>query len=108
MASSLKLVSEESVIKAEASVRSYEIEEVRAQTSAQAIIEAAQIKNQLLPLQDEEMGVFTKGDQGHFNSIEDQIAASDILRSENNTAFFFQLSEDLRWNWLKGKVNKSN
>lgn len=108
LASSLKLVSKSSVAKAQAAIEREGMKDLRAQTQAQAIVDAARIKNQPFPLQNKAMNLFSQGEEVHFESIQDRLDAAEVLRVAASAAFFIQLSPTLRWIWLKNERKKKD
>lgn len=108
LASSLKLVSENSVAKAQAAVEREKMKDERAQNCSQAIVDAAKIKHQPFQLQTHAMEVFAEGEGFHFETIDERLDAAQILRDDRNAAFFIQLSDELRWKWLIKEVHRMN
>lgn len=82
------------------------MKDVRAQNRSQAIVDAARIKHQPFQFQTQAMELFSEGEDYHFTSLEDRLNAAQVLREDSNTAFFVQLSEHLRWIWLKKEIQK--
>lgn len=108
LASSIKLVSENSAAKAQASLERESMKDVRAQNWSQAIVDAAKIKHQPFKLQAQAMELFSQGEELHFTSLEDRLGAAQVLRDNSNSAFFIQLSDCLRWVWLKNELHKAD
>lgn len=84
------------------------MKDVRSQNRSQAIVDAARIKHQQFPLQTEAMTLFSQGEEAHFPSVHDRLNAAEVLREDSNAAFFVQLSQHLRWIWLKNQLKKED
>lgn len=106
LASSLKLVSENSLAKSQAAIEREGMKDLRASTRSQAIVDAARIKHEPFQIQTQAMQIFSLGEEAEFASLEERLDAAQVLREDSNAAFFVQLSERLRWIWLKKEIHK--
>ncbi|EGG07822.1 uncharacterized protein MELLADRAFT_55795 [Melampsora larici-populina 98AG31] len=112
LASSLKLVTENSTLKTQALIEKENRKDARADARADALVEAARIKREALHppppqrYQPQAMARFKEHSQEKFPAVSDRMAAAKILRNEENAEFFLELEDDLCFAYLQETIDE--